>query len=148
MHTHDWIELPHYALRIDPAIEFVTDPAAGGIATFTGITRAEDSATGHALAALDYQAYDEMALKQLHELANNARQRWPVLRLAILHRIGRVHISEPSVIIAVSCPHRAPSFDACRWLIDSIKKDVAIWKKEVWADGTGTWVHPDKPMIT
>ena len=83
-----------------------------------------------------------MALNQLQSLAAAARQRWPILKLALLHRIGRVPVGEPSVIIAVSTPHRADAFEACRFLIDELKKDVAIWKKEVWSDGTGTWVHP------
>jgi molybdopterin synthase catalytic subunit len=60
----------------------------------------------------------------------------------LLHRIGRVEIAQPSVIVAVSTPHRAQSFEACRYLIDQLKTDVPIWKKEVWSDGSGTWVHP------
>src|SRR3954469_16704143 len=141
---HDWIEIPDHALRIDPAIEFVTDAGAGGIATFLGTTRSENSPDGKPLVALDYEAYTEMAIKQFHELAREARTRWPILRLALLHRTGRVKIGEASVLIAVSTPHRAASFEACRWLIDSIKASAAIWKKEVWADGSGTWVHPEK----
>jgi molybdopterin synthase catalytic subunit len=65
-----------------------------------------------------------------------------ILNLALLHRTGRVPPAEPSVVIAVSTPHRAEAFDACRWLIDTLKAEVAIWKKEAWADGTGTWVDP------
>jgi len=64
------------------------------------------------------------------------------VKLALLHRTGRVAIGEPSVLIAVSTPHRGDAFAACRWLIDTLKKDAAIWKKEVWADGSGTWIHP------
>jgi molybdopterin synthase catalytic subunit len=75
-------------------------------------------------------------------LARLARDRWPIVKLAILHRIGRVALAEPSVVIAVSTPHRADSFQACQFLIDELKKSAAIWKKEVWADGSGTWVHP------
>ena len=59
-------------------------------------------------------------------------------------RFGKLLLAEPSVIIAVSCPHRAESFEACRFLIDALKKEVAIWKKEIWSDGSGTWVHPGK----
>jgi molybdopterin synthase catalytic subunit len=72
-----------------------------------------------------------------------ARDRWPIARLALLHRTGRVGLGEPSVIIAVATPHRAESFEACRWLIDTLKAEVPIWKKEVWGDGSGSWVHPE-----
>ncbi len=140
---HDWIEIHDYALRIDPAMEFVTDRDAGGIATFLGTTRAETAPDGKHLLALDYEAYDPMAVKQLHELAAQARQRWPILRHVILHRTGRVHLGEASVLIAVSTPHRAAAFDACRWIIDNLKVDVAIWKKEVWSDGSASWIHPE-----
>ena len=124
-------------------IAFVTDPRAGGIATFHGITRSETSPDGRELVALDYDAYIEMALKQLRELAAQARERWPIVKLAVVHRTGRVVLGEPSVVIAAACPHRGEAFDACRWIIDALKKDVAIWKKEVWADGSGSWVHPE-----
>jgi molybdopterin synthase catalytic subunit len=83
-----------------------------------------------------------MAIEQLKKLAAAARTRWPIVKLALLHRVGKVALAEPSVVIAVSTPHRADAFEACRFLIDELKKDVAIWKKEVWSDGSGTWVHP------
>src|SRR3954451_6793830 len=123
---------------------FVADARAGGIATFLGTTRAERNPDGRELIALDYEAYTDMASKQLRDLAAAARQRWPIVRLAIVHRTGRVALAEPSVVIAVATPHRADAFDACRWIIDTLKKDVAIWKKEVWSDGSGTWVGESK----
>jgi molybdopterin synthase catalytic subunit len=141
----DCIAIVEYPLLAESIVRLVTDGAAGGIDVFLGTTRAETSPQGKALVALDYEAYREMALKQLHELARSARQRWPITRLAIVHRLGRVAIAEPSVIIAVSTPHRVDAFEACRWIIDALKKDVAIWKKEVWDDGSGTWVHPVQP---
>jgi molybdopterin synthase catalytic subunit len=85
-----------------------------------------------------------MAEQQLRDLARAARERFPIVKLAMLHRTGRVALAEASVLIAVSCPHRGEAFDACRFLIDALKKDVAIWKKEIWSDGSGTWVHPRK----
>ena len=85
-----------------------------------------------------------MANRQLAALASVARQRWPIVKLALLHRLGRVSIAESSVLIAVSTPHRAESFEACRFLIDELKRDVAIWKKEIWQGGDETWVHPVK----
>jgi molybdopterin synthase catalytic subunit len=140
MSTH-WIELLPGPLDVARAIDFVTSPAAGGIDLFLGTTRAETAPDGRQLVALDYEAYAEMALKRLRELATQAAARWPVVKLALLHRTGLVPLAEASVLIAVACPHRGESFDACRWLIDSLKIDVPIWKKEVWSDGPGTWVH-------
>ena len=138
----DQIRLTPESLDAAAAVAFVTDGRAGGIDVFLGTTRAERSADGRELVALDYEAYEQMAGEQLRELARRAREQWPIVKLVLLHRTGRVAIGEPSVIIAVSTPHRGDAFAACRWLIDTLKKDVAIWKKEVWADGSGTWVHP------
>jgi molybdopterin synthase catalytic subunit len=138
----DWIEIVPDDLRVETAVKLVTDPRAGGIDVFLGTTRAEKSDDGRELLALDYEAYEEMATDQLRKLAQRARQKWPIIKLAILHRTGRVKLGEASVIIAVSTPHRADAFEACRFIIDQLKVDVAIWKKEVWSDGTGCWVHP------
>jgi molybdopterin synthase catalytic subunit len=140
----NWIGLLSEALPTAEAVDFVHDPAAGGIDVFLGTTRAESKGdAGAELLALDYEAYPEMALQQMNALAGRARERWPVVKLVLLHRTGRVPLGQPSVLIAVSTPHRAASFEACRFLIDELKSDVAIWKKEVWADGAATWVHPD-----
>jgi molybdopterin synthase catalytic subunit len=138
----DWIELFDTPLDAGAAVEFVRAPQAGGIDVFLGTTRAEINADARRLVALDYEAYSEMALKQMRDLALRARERWPVIKLAILHRVGRVEVTAPSVVIAVSTPHRAESFEACRWIIDTLKQDVPIWKREVWDDGSGSWVHP------
>jgi len=139
----DYIGLVPWEPDSGTLVDLVSDGAAGGIDVFLGTTRDEISADGRALVALDYEAYPEMAEKQLRDLAAQARQRWPIVKLAIVHRVGRVEIGKPSVVIAVASPHRAEAFEACRWIIDTLKKDVAIWKKEVWADGSGTWVHPE-----
>jgi molybdopterin synthase catalytic subunit len=137
--TDDWLELTKQPLSAAAAIHFVTDPTAGAIDIFLGTTRAESAKE---LLALDYEAYDEMAIQQFRMLADMARKRWPIRKLVILHRLGRVVVGEPSVLVAVSTPHRAQAFEACRWIIDTVKKDVAIWKKEIWADGSASWVHP------
>jgi molybdopterin synthase catalytic subunit len=144
MSDSDWIAIMADPLAVAEATRFVTDPRAGGVAMFLGTTRAETSQQGHDLLALDYEAYEAMALQQLRDLAAQARTKFAVIKLVLLHRVGRVALAEPSVVIVVSTPHRAQAFDACEWLIDSLKKDVAIWKKEVWSDGTGSWVHPEK----
>lgn len=141
--ARDWIQLHDQPIDMGPVVQFVTDAEAGGIAVFLGTTRAERNAAGQALVALHYEAYREMARQQMDDLARGARERWPVRRVSILHRMGRVPVGEPSVIIAVATPHRADAFDACRWIIDSLKAEVAIWKQEVWDDGARRWVHPD-----
>jgi molybdopterin synthase catalytic subunit len=143
MNEADWIELHDAALDVARAVEFVSAPEAGGVAVFLGTTRAETHADGRELVALDYEAYWRMAVMQMQDLAMRARDRWPVVRLAILHRTGRVELGKPSVVIAVATPHRGEAFEACRWLIDTLKAEVPVWKKEVWADGSGTWVHPE-----
>ena len=127
-------------LDVGGAVSFVCTPGAGGVAVFLGTSRAERRADGPELVALDYDAYAEMAGGQLLDLARWARERWPVAKLALLHRTGRVGLGEPSVLVAVSTPHRAEAFEACRWLIDRLKAEVAIWKKEVWSDGATSWV--------
>ena len=138
----DWIALSAHPLDAQAAVTFTTHPSAGGIAVFLGTTRMEQTPDGRQLIALDYQAYPEMADAQMKDLARRCRERWLVLKLCLLHRTGTVAVGEPSVVIAVSTPHRAEAFEACHWLIDALKADVAVWKKEVWEDGPGTWVHP------
>jgi len=139
----DWIDILPTPLPTAKAIDFVSDPAAGGIAIFLGTTRSEKNAQGQELAALDYEAYTEMALPQLQTLAQAARSQWPIIKQVILHRTGRIELSQPSVLIAVASPHRHEAFAACRFIIDALKADVAIWKKEIWSDGSGTWVEPN-----
>lgn len=142
---NDWLEILPTPLPTEKAIAFVSTPEAGGINVFLGTTRNErHPQSNHPLAALDYEAYPALATRQLADLAKRARQQWPILNLAILHRTGRVPPAQPSVVIAVSTPHRAQSFEAARFLIDTLKSEVAIWKKEVWSDGTTTWVDPTK----
>ncbi|HZZ43791.1 MAG TPA: molybdenum cofactor biosynthesis protein MoaE [Tepidisphaeraceae bacterium] len=135
----DWVKLTIDPLDVAGVVDFVCDPVAGGVDLFLGTTRREGE-----LEALEYEAYDRMAVGQMLELARRARERWPVVKCAIHHRVGRVAVGEVSVAIAVSAGHRAEAFEACRWLIDTLKEEVAVWKKEIWADGTGTWVNPSQ----
>ena len=118
------------------------DGQAGAAATFEGLTRSETHAEHGRLIRLEYEAYGGMALKQLRRLADDATEKWGVVRVAIVHRTGPVELGETSVMIAVACPHRAEAFEACRWLIDSLKKDVTIWKREIWESGASSWVDP------
>lgn len=116
-------------------------PGAGAIDVFIGTVR--DTTQRKAVVRLEYEAYAPMALKKMEELAAEARRRWPVEALALVHRVGLLEIGDAAVVIAVATPHRAEAFEACRWLIDTLKETVPIWKKEVFEDGE-VWVaaHP------
>jgi molybdopterin synthase catalytic subunit len=113
---------------------------AGAVVLFLGTTR--ELTAGRQTVALDYEAYREMAEQKLAELEAEARRRWPVIECILVHRLGRVPPAEASVAIVVSTPHRRDAFAAGEWLIDTLKRDVPIWKREQWADGTTEWVHP------
>ena len=127
---------------IDPAavLAVVQSPAAGAVTLFLGTTR--EFTKGRQTASLSYECYEDMARQKLAELEQQARERWPLVECAIVHRIGTVALGEASVAIAVSTPHRAAAFEAGQWLIDTLKQVVPIWKEEQWADGTREWVHP------
>jgi molybdopterin synthase catalytic subunit len=120
--------------------DLVRSPLAGAVCTFLGTVR--EFTGDRRTVALAYESYPEMALKKMAELEEEARRRWPVIELALVHRVGNLELGEVSVAVAVSCPHRHESFEACRWLIDTLKQVVPIWKKEIWADGNEEWVHP------
>ena len=127
--------------RIDTAglAERMKRAQDGAVVVFEGVVR--DNSRGRRTLYLDYEAYEEMARKQLEELAAQALEKFKVRDVAVAHRLGRLQIGETSVAIVVSSAHRAAAFDACRWMIDTLKKTVPIWKKEhfehgaVWADG-------------
>ncbi|OJW23556.1 MAG: molybdopterin converting factor [Planctomycetales bacterium 71-10] len=127
--------LDHAALT-----ERVRHANAGAVCTFLGTVRemTGERRTVH----LDYEAYPEMAAKKLDELEAEARRRWPLIEVALAHRVGKLELGDVSVVVAVSCPHRGDSFEACRWLIDTLKEVVPIWKRERWADGREEWIHP------
>lgn len=111
----------------------------GAVCTFDGIVR--DNTRGRRTLWLDYEAYEEMALKQMQALAAEALTKFGVRDVTLVHRLGRLTVGETSVLVVVASAHRGAAFDACRWLIDTLKKQVPIWKKEqfedgaVWADG-------------
>ena len=137
----DLIQIQSQSLDLAALVSFVSNPRAGGIATFLGTTREDKNPSGHPLLALDYEAYQAMAISQMHQIAADAREHWPICKLAIIHRTGRVAVGEPSVAIVVSTPHRHQAFEACRFLIDQLKSNVTIWKKEIWANGTTSWAN-------
>ena len=115
----------------------VADPAAGAIVTFIGTTR--DHNDGRRVTRLEYEAYPEMALAELRKIGATALERWPIAKVAIVHRIGVVPIGEASVVIAVSSGHRRAAFEACHFAIDRLKEVVPIWKKEHF-DGGEVWI--------
>jgi molybdopterin synthase catalytic subunit len=118
----------------------VSSPLAGAVVLFLGTTR--ELTAGRRTESLDYECYPEMAEKKMAELEAEARRRWPLVECVIVHRLGHLELGEASVAIAVSSPHRNAAFEAGKWLIDTLKEVVPIWKKENWADGTSEWVHP------
>ncbi|MFQ5413476.1 MAG: molybdenum cofactor biosynthesis protein MoaE [Phycisphaerae bacterium] len=135
-----WVELLAGPIPVDHVRSAVTgDPTLGGVCTFEGATRRDVDEHHGPLVRLEYEAYAGMALSELKRLADDAARRWPVGRLVVVHRIGAVPPGEASVVIAVACPHRADAFDACRWLIDTLKRDVPIWKREVFENGHVRW---------
>jgi len=127
--------------RIDTqaVIGRLKQPADGAAVIFDGVVR--DNTRGRRTLYRDYEAYESMALKQMDSLALEARSRFAVRGVSIVHRLGRLEIGETSVLIVVAAAHRGAAFEACRWIIDTLKKTVPIWKKEyfkdgaVWADG-------------
>jgi len=114
----------------------------GAMVVFDGIVR--NNTRGRQTLHLDYEAYEEMAEKQMAELAAQARTRFAVRHVTLVHRLGRLEIGQTSVLIVVASAHRAQAFDACRWLIDTLKKTVPIWKRETFADGA-VW-SPGEPF--
>lgn len=124
-------------IDLQEPVNYVSDPEAGAIATFIGTTRNNNE--GRKVIALDYEAYPEMAEKELARIGEDARKKWPICRMAIVHRLGPVQITEASVVIAVSAGHRDAAFAACRFAIEEIKKTVPIWKKEVY-EGGEVWI--------
>ncbi|MFO0967489.1 MAG: molybdenum cofactor biosynthesis protein MoaE [Gemmataceae bacterium] len=112
----------------------------GAVVTFLGTVR--DLTGDRRTIALDYEAYPGMAEKKMAEIEADTRARWPVGDIMLEHRLGYLEVGEISVAVAVSCPHRAQAFEACRHAIDRLKELVPIWKKENWSDGATEWVHP------
>ena len=134
------IQLTNDVIDTAEVLQSVGSNLAGAVVLFLGTTR---EITGQKRTeSLEYECYEEMAKKKLAELEAQARQRWPIVECHIVHRLGHLAIGEASIAIAVSSPHRGDAFEAGRWLIDTIKEVVPIWKKENWADGTDEWVHP------
>lgn len=145
----DWYELVHAPIDTDAIACRVRGAGDGAAATFDGFVRNESH--GRPTLYLEYEAYEPMALAKMQEIGAEIHRRFAIHRVAIVHRLGRLQIGETSVFIAVSAPHRAAAFDACRFAIDTLKRTVPIWKKEyfedgaVWADGELPPAPPSAP---
>src|ERR1700733_2471515 len=133
------VEIVRTVIAAEAVVAEMKAGADGAVCVFDGIVR--DNTRGRRTLHLDYEAYEEMALEQMRGLAAEAVTRFGVRDVARVHRLGRLMVGETSVLIVVASAHRGAAFDACRWLIDTLKKTVPIWKKEqfvdgaVWADG-------------
>jgi molybdopterin synthase catalytic subunit len=140
--TSDLILLTNAPIDLGALVSHVRTPADGAVVTFDGCVRIQshNRRTLH----LDYEAYESMAVAKMHEIAAAARAQFAIDRVAIAHRLGRLQIGETSVFIAVSAPHRPAAFDACRFLIDTLKRTVPIWKKEFFEDGA-VWADGELP---
>lgn len=135
------IDLTEQSIDFNLLTESVRDDAAGAVVLFLGTVR--EFTKGVQTNWLEYEAYPEMAAASMAQLEVEVRQKFPVIGVAMSHRIGALQLGDVSVAIAVSAPHRAQAFDAGRWLIDSLKERVPIWKKEHFSDGSEEWQHPE-----
>lgn len=130
-------EIVSHAIDVAAVTAAVADGTTGATVTFIGTTR--DHNDGRTVTQLEYEAYPEMALPEMRKIGATARQRWPISKIAVVHRIGVVPIGEASVVIAVSAAHRAAAFAACHFAIDRLKEIVPIWKKEHF-EGGEVWI--------
>ncbi len=135
------IKISDTPLDIMACIGQVTGPACGGVDVFIGTVR--DATKGKPVLRLEFEAYENMALREMRKIAEQIFERWPVQAVAIHHRTGILQIGDVAVVIAVGAAHRGAAFEACRFAIDTLKQTVPIWKKEVFEDGE-VWVaaHP------
>jgi len=135
------VRLERIPIDVGAVVDFVQGPGQGAVVLFLGQVR--DATSERAVTHLDYEAYPEMALSEMRALARSVLEEHGAARVSLVHRTGRLAIGETAVAIAVSAPHRPAAFAACRWLIDTLKQRVPIWKKEWYEDG-GAWIaeHP------
>jgi molybdopterin converting factor subunit 1 len=137
----DLIAIEETSLDVQALAQRVRSDVDGAVVVFEGIVR--EQSRGKQVRSLVYEAYGSMARRQMELLADEARRRWPISNVAIVHRTGTLKVGETSVVIAVSAGHRGEAFDACEWLIDELKRTVPIWKKEIYTEGEA-WID-DRP---
>jgi molybdopterin synthase catalytic subunit len=137
--TADDLRITFAPLSLDRVYALADAPQNGAVVVMSGMVR--DNTDGQPVVALEYQAYEPMALAVFKQIAAEIRQTWPdVSRVVIHHRTGKLTVGEISVLVAVGCPHRSEAFAACKYAIDTLKHNAPIWKKEHWADGSTSWV--------
>jgi molybdopterin synthase catalytic subunit len=141
----DWLALRDDPLQVEEVVAWATTPAAGAVVSFLGVVR--DHSDGRdGVVGLDYEAYAAEVERVLAEIAAGARKRWPdVERIGLLHRTGALALSDVSVVVVVSAPHRGDAFEAARYCIDTLKETAPIWKREHWADGSD-WALGEQPI--
>jgi molybdopterin synthase catalytic subunit len=127
------IQIANQAIDIQACIDAAQSERAGAVDVFIGTVRNHNKAKK--VVRLEFETYDTMAVKKMEELANQAREKWDIEKIVMVHRSGVLAIGDVAVVIAVSTPHRAASFEACQWLIDTLKQVVPIWKKEIYENG-------------
>lgn len=139
----DRYEIVTAPLVVNEAIDGVVDPAAGGVVVFLGVVRNEFE--GRPSQGLHYEAYQAMAEREMARIGQELKVRHGLRHVVMQHRIGTLGVTEPSVLVAVSAPHRTAAFAACAEAIERLKAEVPIWKQELWADGSAAW-HHDPPV--
>jgi len=127
-------------ISLDALLAEVAGPERGGTCAFLGTVRSGPEEQG--VTAIEYSAYEEMVEAEFARLLADADARWPEARIAVRHRLGVIPAGEASIAIAAAAPHRADAFAACRFVIEEVKRRIPVWKKELRADGTETWVDP------
>lgn len=136
----DFFEITNEAIDVGQAARRVCPPECGATVTLDGYVRRFTA--GRETLYLVYEAYESMAVREMHQLGAAAREKFQIANIGIIHRVGRLEIGETSVVITVASPHRKAAFEACEWLIRELKRTVPIWKKEVYADGEH-WIEGD-----
>ena len=137
---NDSFQITFAPLDLTTLYQQAEDGRNGAIVLMSGVVRQEPE--GRSVLALEYQAYEPMAITIFKTIAQEIRQQWPAVnRIVIHHRTGKLQIGEISVLVAIGCPHRTEAFAACQYAIDTLKHQAPIWKKEYWADGASTWVN-------
>lgn len=138
-HTADHFAITLAPLSLEEVYALADDAANGAIVVMSGMVR--NQTDGRPVVSLEYQAYEPMAMQVFKQIAVQIRQTWTgVTHVIIHHRVGRLHIGEVSVLVAIGCPHRTEAFEACKYAIDTLKHNAPIWKKEHWEDGSSSWV--------
>lgn len=138
INENTWVDIVDFKIPQSEIESWLVDPRSGAVCTFNGTTR--EWTNGEQTLTLFFECYVEMAFAEMKKLLEFAREEWDTTKLALVHRVGEVGIGESSVFVGVSSPHRKDAFEACRYLIDTLKEDVPIWKKEIRPGGESEWL--------